>query len=316
MTSRAARKLKNLFKFGLTLLGIISVLELKDWLSLPWQSYVVLFSLIVTLIAGYSFFLWLMQILVDRELKTLFDRGFHLAAGHQVALFLRSFEASQSTLESHVGWELSQLTGQTSHERFRYDAEEDISDAIANRITLVAIGDKCASFGSAKLVVNDADWQLRFEEIAKCAVFIVMIVGPSHSLLVEMDYIIRSPQLLSKTLFVMPRKGSPGSLRPQESTKPEGGQFWDQFLNEINGRYQIQFPRYIERGCYFRILGSPTRIEAVDLITMTRYLGWYMGWKYFWRTKVDCRAILDSAWNAAHNNFPIELGRSETSGPF
>jgi YidC/Oxa1 family membrane protein insertase len=137
-----------------------------------------------------------------------------------IILFLRSFGIARSSLSARFILELgyivrygitigfAALVGDTvGFIDRRYEVEENLDNAIGLNAMFVAIGDRLASYGAAKITVKEEDWQKTFYLLANSSQLIFMMPGPSASLLWELSQIVQSPSLLEKAVFIMPRGG-------------------------------------------------------------------------------------------------------------
>jgi YidC/Oxa1 family membrane protein insertase len=158
--------------------------------------------------------------------QTLAGREFAAAlatdpgSNRPIILFLRSFGIAQSSLRARFMAELgyivrssfsigsAALVGDTVGivDR-RYEVEENLDDAIGLNAMFVAIGDRLASYGAAKITVKEEEWQKTFFRLASASQLIFMMPGPSASALWELSQIMQSRNLLEKTVFIMPRGG-------------------------------------------------------------------------------------------------------------
>jgi hypothetical protein len=155
-------------------------------------------------------------------------------------------------------WFLFCLTAQTNSDGVsRYDVDEKLDDAIGARGLLVAIGNKRVSYGSAKLTVRDEDWKEMFAALAKAAKLIVMLPGPSASVLWEISQLVSERGTLAKTVFAMPREHSHGWAKTAASVESDLG---------------VKLPAYKTTGCYFRIDAGDLSISAVELEAFTTAL--------------------------------------------
>jgi YidC/Oxa1 family membrane protein insertase len=190
-----------------------------------------------------------------------------------IILFLRSFSIARSSLGAKFWVELSSivrasissttatLVGDTAGfvDR-RYEVEENLDSAIGLNAMFVAIGDRLASYGAAKITVKEEDWQNTFCRLANASQLIFMMPGPSASLLWELSQILRSPSLLEKTVFIMPRGGKPSLVKA-----------WG-MVSDVAAQLGVSFPVYSSQGCYFRLREDGHPSDAVALEPFTRAL--------------------------------------------
>lgn len=206
------------------------------------------------------------------------DRG----SRWRIVLFLRSFAIAKSSLTTRFFIELgyvargffftsvSRLAGEPSssfRDRYRFEAEERLGDAIGTRAMFVAIGDRLASYGAAKLRVPDSDWKQTFNALAESSELIFMMPGPSVALMWELSEILRDPNLIAKTIFVMPPERKPSATRNRVMWMHAGE------LAKVVG---VVLPPYQPRGCYFRVDADGLVCETVGLHAFTIALPAYL----------------------------------------
>jgi hypothetical protein len=130
---------------------------------------IVVLSLALSAVATASYLVLLRfaQTAAKQDLEGLLRSG-QLLGGNAglLILFLRSFDVARS------------------------DVDEKLDDSVGGRGLLVAIGDKQVSYGSAKLTVRDEDGKEMFQALAKAAKLIVMLPGPSASVLWEISQLL------------------------------------------------------------------------------------------------------------------------------
>jgi len=115
-------------------------------------------------------------------------------------LYLRSFATSRKipVRNSLRSWTERAITGTF------WDIEHSLSIALDAVGLLVAIGDKRNSFGAAKLLPTDAEWQARFSDLASKSKNIFVVPHASPSVVWEVQTIVSDPNLVRKTWFLMP----------------------------------------------------------------------------------------------------------------
>src|SRR5262249_45359293 len=131
-----------------------------------WLPTLALFAVILTLLVVYLITLWVGQARSQRELNKMLalDQSDHVRRP-PIVLFLRSFEAAKAGLFQRIflmllTWIFSVEGGEeTAYKSF---SEEELDEAIGDHCLFVAIGDKYASYGSAKILVEDADGSRHF----------------------------------------------------------------------------------------------------------------------------------------------------------
>lgn len=188
--------------------------------------------------AAYLAFLRQAQAQAQRELAQFVQHG-AAWSDRPIVLFLRSFAVARSTLGQRLLGVVAAFSGGD-----RFDVEEKLDDALGAQAMLVAIGDKHVSYGSAKLTVDDRDWQEMFGRLADTARLIAMMPGPSESVLWEVAQIVGSERLLAKTVFAMPRAFDQGRSEAKA---------WAQFAIAAANSLNVRFPTYQPLGCYLRL---------------------------------------------------------------
>jgi hypothetical protein len=143
----------------------------------------------------------------------------------------------------------------------------------------VAIGDRLASYGAAKITVKEEDWRKTFSRLASISQLIFMMPGPSASALWELSQIMQSRNLLEKTVFIMPRGGDPppsitSSLKGVG--EPRGSDVsltnsWKR-VGEMAGELGVNLPPYVNEGCYFRLRENGHVSETFGLEPFTHAL--------------------------------------------
>lgn len=264
---RIARSIRRVSRTTFWLSTVFFLISLSDigWLTAVFAVTVVLAIFI------YLGALKVGQMLTDREFATALaaDPGANLP----IILFLRSFDIARSSLGSRFMMEVIytvQLCFQVliatgpsvpefSHRP--YDVEENLDNAIGLNAMFVALGDRRASYGAAKITVKDEDWQNIFYRLANASQLIFMMPGLSEGSLWELWQIICSRSLLEKTVFIMP----PGGF-PLVRSSPD--REWA-VLSDMAPELGVRFPPYSREGCYFRLRedGQPTEIVALEPFT-------------------------------------------------
>ena len=211
--------------------------------------------------------------------QTLASREFAAALGSDpggkrpLILFLRSFGIARSPLVARFMVELwyivisgfsitvASIVGDTvGFVDRRYEVEENLANAIGLSAMFVAIGDRLASYGAAKITVKEEDWQKTFFRLANDSQLIFMMPGPSPPLLWELSQVVQSPSLLEKTVFIMPRGGKLSLV----ST-------W-QRVSDLAAELGVNLPPYTSEGCYFRLWEDRRASETIALETFTHAL--------------------------------------------
>jgi hypothetical protein len=240
------------------------------------------------------------QMLASREFAAALaaDPG----TSRPIILFLRSFGIARSSLGSRFMMELSDIvqTGLgnlrynwawwggllrggftmaavqaeiSSHPRMGfaqhrpYEIEENLDNAIGLNAMFVALGNRLASYGAAKITVKDEDWQKIFCRLANASQLIFMMPGPSPGALWELWQIMSSRSLLEKTVFVMPAEG-PSLFKSSPLTE------WT-ILSDAAAEIGVRFPPYSRAGCYFRLCDDegPGQPETFKMMERRRMIG-------------------------------------------
>jgi YidC/Oxa1 family membrane protein insertase len=229
----------------------------------------VLAATAVLAVVVYLIALWLGQTLAGREFAAALasDPG----GNRPIILFLRSFGIARSSLvarfivelgyivRSGFGIGMSSLAGDAvGFVDRRYEVEENLDNAIGLNAMFVAIGDRFASYGAAKISVKEEDWQKTFSRLASVSQLIFMMPGPSTSALWELSQIMHSRNLLQKTVFIMPRGGRLFLIRS-----------WNK-VREMAGELGVNLPSYVSDGCYFRLRedGHASETFALEPFTL------------------------------------------------
>jgi hypothetical protein len=253
------RTLKKMSRRTFYLSAIFSVLSIA-WASntqangeafVAIQAGEAFIAITVTSIVVYLTTLWVGQARSQRDSNQMLARD---QAGHvrrpPIVLYLRSFEMTKAGLfQRIVGffflWTWFLLSqGPDQNIPLTWYAEEEVDEAIGDHCLFVAIGEKCASYGSAKILVDDAEWTQTFYTLTRSAALILMMPASSQSVLWELSQILASHDLLRKTIFLMPE----GYFNESESARG-----WDEFAKMVQERYQLRIPPYHQKGCSLRL---------------------------------------------------------------
>jgi hypothetical protein len=266
--SRNARALRTLSRTTAWIGGIVFALSFfaagenaKGALPFLGSS----FALFVIATAAYLVFLRVAQKTAGQELQQQLTSGELLGdKTTPLILFLRSFDVAKSNLAERLMSAIMSVLFLSMEywdgaveQTARYDVDEKLDDAIGAHGRLVAIGNKQVSYGSAKLTVRDEDWQSVFHGLAEAAQLIVMLPGPSASVLWEISQLVSQRSALAKTVFVMPRNHPVG---------------WSKVMASAATDLAINLPTYRAKGCYFLIDVADHSISAVELEAFTRAL--------------------------------------------
>jgi signal peptidase I len=165
-------------------------------------------------------------------------------------LYLRPFMFA-GKLRSHISTErLSDaiLLGSS------WDVELAFTLALEGKRHLVALGHVEGELGSAQLEVRDEDWQDRVMELADRAVAIIIIPLARPGTLWEVRYLYSHPDLLRKTLFIMPPAGMLRALL-WRALKSSVRSSWRRARHELSNSGILLTP-YRRKGGIFKIEGS------------------------------------------------------------
>ena len=211
------------------------------------------------------------QALANREFAAALT--FNSGTDRPIVLFLRSFGVARSSLPSRFIAELGHIVqfgfaiAGLYHSRhlppYRHnEVEEDLDNALGVNVMFVALGDRLASFGAAKLTVKDEDWQSMFHQLANASQLIFMMPGLSAGTLWELFQISCSHCLREKTVFIMPPRGF-----PLVRSSPQ----WEwAALSDMVAELGVRFPPYSPEGCFFRLRedSQPTDIVGLEPFTL------------------------------------------------
>jgi hypothetical protein len=214
--------------------------------------------------------LWYGQMVAQRGLTEAMATGsFGQPATLPIVLFLSSVEIAKPGLREKLFSELSSLffVGLSATETrivvdpTRYDAEEEIDKAVGNHCFFVAIDDKHASYGAAKVAVDDRDREQTFRKLANASALIMMLPGVSAPALWQVSQILASERLLRKTVFIMPRQ-NPSA--------------WNEFAAIARDKLGLAVPPYAELGRALRLRLEDRKWDTADLEGFMRTLKKYV----------------------------------------
>lgn len=255
--ARSIRKASRItFWLGTGCLAITSLSSLDSPFDVPTAALAV--TIILTAILIELSALKIGQKLASREFAA------EMAADltdHRMILYLRSFDIAQHSLGDKFILQLVQIAHLVSLSLIDhmpdppgiprvYGVEESLDDAIGLNAMFVALGDRLASYGAAKITVKDEDWQNMFYRLANASQLIFMLPGSSAGALWELEQIAASPSLLDKTVFIMP---------PEHE--------WALVSVEA-AELGVKFPPYRD-GCYFRLRKGEQPTEIVEIEPFT-----------------------------------------------
>jgi hypothetical protein len=307
--ARAIRTLRKITRTTFNVTAFLSVFSLAGALTGKgqenWLPSLALVAITLTLIVVYVITLRVGRALSQRELNNMLarDQSDHV---HRlpIVLFLRSFEATKAGMFQRIVLMLFTWLGTAEGgDREAIDAsftsffEERLDDAVGDRCLFLAIGNKRASYGSAKILVEDAEWKQAFYTLAHSAALILMAPASSQSVLWELSQILASHDLLSKTFFLMPG-GSKYSLMLNKSANARA---WDEFVKLVQERYRLRIPPYLEEACSLRLRLDDHSWQRVGLKAFTRGLAKYVaGRDKVTNSEFDLDQLFSCAWSYRH----------------
>ena len=305
MNSRQWKRLKKASQRAFWLMAVVLLLCVA--LGTGWWVIGTCLALVLLAVAIYLQSLRLGQAQAERELKDLMARD-SIQAGNAppIVLFLRSFDVAQDSLSGRLAFALltlvnllSAATGSTPDAFTRFDAEEELDDALGSHGVFVAIGDKQASYGSAKLTVDDTEWKQTFQMLAQAARLIFMMPGPSASVHWELAQILGSPELTGKTAFIMRRQDVKwtGFKEWFSLQKPadDDARNWAEFAAMARRDFGLAVPLYNSEGCCFRLRPQDRSCEIADLEAFTRGFAAHLASQTPGRDAFDIKRMFDRA---------------------
>jgi hypothetical protein len=237
-----------------------------------WLVVLMLMAITLILMGVRIGALWVGQELDQREFaKTLTPDPSSQGTRPPIILFLRSFDVANvsllnkflSDLQTALGVAIYLIGDSLGGHSARFDLEEELDEAIGNHCLFVGLGDKYASYGSSKIIVDDNAWQRTFHELADSSVLILMMPGPSASVLWEVSQILSS-DLIGKTIFIMPR------ARASERRA------WTEFAAMAHRDLGLVVPRYSSEGRALWLQPDRHTWKTTDLEGFTRTLAKYI----------------------------------------
>jgi hypothetical protein len=235
-----------------------------------WLFAVMLLAITIVAVAVNMTALWYGQMVAQRELtQAMAASSSGQPARLPIILFLESSDAAKPGLLKKLFSELLSLffvavsatETRTVAYPTRYDIEEEIDKAVGNHCFFVAIGDKHASYGAAKVAVDDKDREQTFRKLANASALIMMLPGVSASALWEVSQILASERLLRKTVFIMPRQ-DPNA--------------WNEFAAIARDKLGLAVPPYAELGRALRLRLEDRKWDTADLEGFMRALKKYI----------------------------------------
>ena len=139
----------------------------------------------------------------------------------------------------------------------RMDLENVLAVALeAHQHPLIAIGETGFQMGAAKVISRDSEWKEVFVALASAAAAIVMVPLPRPSTLWEIEYLLAHPELLEKTLFIMPKR-----LRLGVTEKLEP--YWAEMSQWMSSR-GVVFPALRPGGAFFVLRNGGRVLRQVE----------------------------------------------------
>ena len=279
MDSARLKLLKKISRRAFWLMALVSTLALGGIDSQTWPIVVLCFAVTAATLGAYLVFLRLAQSQAQRELKDVLARSPGDPGRLPIILFLRSFDIARTSLRGRALSALFVMMNATggSASTAPFYAEEELDDAVGSHGVFLAIGNKYASYGSAKLVVDDKGWKQTFETLADAATLIFMMPGPSESVLWEASQILSSRESLKKTAFIMPRETpESGSLFALKRSVSREANAWAEFADMARRDLQLPVPYYNNEGCCFTIQPDDHACDTLDLEAFTGALAKFL----------------------------------------
>jgi hypothetical protein len=277
----AIRTLRKIVRITFNVTAFLSVFSLGGALTGKgqenWLPGLVLVAITLTLIVVYVITLRVGQALREREVNKMLarDQSDHV---HRppIILFLRSFKETEAGLFGRIvlmlfAWiGFAEGGGEAAITSFL--VEEKLDEAVGGRCLFLAIGNKRTSYGSAKILVEDAEWTQTFHTLAHSAALILMMPASSQSVLWELSQILASHDLLSKTFFLT----SGGTKWDFWMNKNANARGWDEFANMVQDRYELRIPPYPGDACSLRLRPNDHSWQKVGINAFTHGLVKYV----------------------------------------
>ena len=139
----------------------------------------------------------------------------------------------------------------------RMDLENVLAVGLESRQhPLIAIGETGFQLGAAKLLSHERDWKRVFVTLASGSAAILMVPLPKPSTLWELEYLLAHPELLEKTLFIMPKRLRLGVT---ERLEP----YWAEMCQWMSTR-GVNFPAMRPGGGFFILRNGGRVLRQVD----------------------------------------------------
>jgi hypothetical protein len=172
-------------------------------------------------------------------------------------LYLRPFLTSHGLQVSNSRFKRQFLPSMDRFYGRRIDLETVLAMAMERRrCPLIAIGDTGFKLGAAKVLTSDDQWQSVFTKLAVSAQAIVIVPLPRPGTIWELDHLVSQPQLLEKTLFVMPLRLRSGV---QERLEP----YWEEMRRSLQAK-GIELPPLSPTGGFFTLLDGGASFHMIE----------------------------------------------------
>jgi hypothetical protein len=134
-----------------------------------------------------------------------------------------------------------------------WDIELALTFAMDSSEPVVAVGDKYRSFGAAKLLASDAIWQDLAADLMMRASLIVFLPAEQPGTAWEVEKVITTPDLRTKTVFMMPAS----STRMRRLFMPwswfRERRVWERTRSHFSRTGRLELPAFDPAGAFFTI---------------------------------------------------------------
>jgi signal peptidase I len=191
---RPSRRLKTIYR----VVAIIATATYTVYLFGNAPAAIVITLLLAFVLAAFFYYYRVTVRIKQQALNSAL--AYTSLADKSFFVYLRSFDtAGRVPIKNTIGdWTERSLVGKY------WDIEHALTTALDQEGLLVAIGDKRESVGAAKFLASDEEWKQRFSDLCFRAKSIFVLPDRSNSLGWEMEQITRTPELATKTFFLMP----------------------------------------------------------------------------------------------------------------
>jgi len=189
----------------------------------------------------YRFYIRSTQLRLNQEASV------SMAGDEAFALYLRPFTSARKHLVPNSMPERSDrlLIGAW------WDIEFAITLAMDGAMPLVAVGDKHRSFGASKVLTTDSAWKQLAVDLMRRARVIVLLPSQQPGTAWEIEQILRTPDLRTKTVFLMP----PSTWRLKRILAPwqwlRERRSWEQTRDHFKRSGLVALPEYNASGAIF-----------------------------------------------------------------